>query len=141
MVKKKNIWKIISIVFIAIFALMLISALIRTYHFRPPVMNPSDSQISIVKNIAINDLKSKGEYDTEYDVRLSPSIRPIRVSEESRNIMEISFYNESVRHSYIINVDTASIQVYSKTLFYDGIDHSFDKDPEKQRIPILGRII
>ena len=143
-VPKRNVWKIISIICILIFIAILISGLIRSSHFREKTNKASDAQIATAKNIATSDLISRGETIDNYQFKSSGMIRSMekrprgidktdnRTYNENSNILEVYFYNNTTINSYIINVDTGSILVYTKTVFNDGLDHSKDL----WRIPI-----
>ena len=124
--KKINIWKTIAIIFIILFVLILIGGLFNAHRFRSPDMRATDSEIENAKNIALNDLKDRGEDITNFLFRSSDMIRGIDKESLYKKTLEVSLYNQSVRYSYIINIDSNVILVYSKTIFADGVDHSRD---------------
>jgi len=125
-IEKNNIWKITAIIFIVLFAVILISALVRLSRIRPPIIQPTDSQISMMKSIALSDLSQKGEDVTNYTVKASNDIRPVNAGSERRKIIEVSVYNDSIRHLYIIDVDNGNILLYSKTQSFGFINYSND---------------
>ena len=85
-IEKNNIWKITAIIFIVLFAVILISALVRLSRIRPPIIQPTDSQISMMKSIALSDLSQKGEDVTNYTVKASNDIRPVNAGSERRKM-------------------------------------------------------
>jgi zona occludens toxin (predicted ATPase) len=132
--KKTSLWKIISIVFIVLFAAILIGGLLKAYHFRSSFKPATAAQIDSAKTIAISSLASQGENVSSYVFRASDNIRPIGAgSEYTPSTIEVSLYNESVRNLYIIDVDSGSILMYDRMEFYDGANHSMDRPQEMGR--------
>ena len=129
--EKKNIWKIVSIVFIVLFVLVLISGLWRAYTFRPAFDLANASQIEAAKNIAVSDLASRGENVASYQFKVSDKIREIPGDAENKKVLEVNVYNESVHNMYIIDVQSGAILMYSKTEFYDGLNHELNHSEDK----------
>jgi hypothetical protein len=109
-----NTWKIVSIIMIAVFVIMLVGAVIRTYMFRPSFQNLSPVQSDAVKSIAIGDMNARGVDPQNYSIT-ADNIRMVNAGGNYRNVTEVSFYNDNLRYSYIIDVDTGNILMYSKT--------------------------
>jgi hypothetical protein len=80
----------------------------------------------MMKSIALSDLSQKGEDVTNYTVKASNDIRPVNAGSERRKIIEVSVYNDSIRHLYIIDVDNGNILLYSKTQSFGFINYSND---------------
>ena len=124
--KSRNVWKFVSIIFIVLFALILVSSVIRNYVFRPQFTRHTDSQIETAKNIALNDFQKRGEDITNYNISVSPRIRPINMDRAPKNVIEVSMYNDTLRHSYIVDIDSETIQMYMRTESYGLINYSDD---------------
>jgi hypothetical protein len=136
--KKQNIWKILSIVFIILFLLVIIGGSWRAYHFRHSFTKATPAQIDIVKGITMTDLNSKGVNISSFSFKVSDEIRntpKISDSHDDRQILEVSVNNASERHMYIIDIKSSEILVYSKTEFYDGLNHLEDRPMDGHDIP------
>jgi hypothetical protein len=125
--KKQNVWKILSIVFIVLFLLVIISGLWRAYHFRHSVVKATLAQTDIVKSVAMTDLNNRGINVSSLSFKVSEEIRKTPMNPNNTQILEVSAHNASVRYMYIIDVQSANILVYSMTEFYDGLNHSEDR--------------
>ncbi|RJQ17218.1 hypothetical protein C4573_04165 [Candidatus Woesearchaeota archaeon] len=121
-----NIWKIVAMVFIVLFVVVIALGLFKAHRFKPEFHVPTADQVSFAKNIAVQDLQAKNEPTINLSVKTSNEIRSIPVNGALIEILEVSLYNSSVRHLYIVDVYSGAILVYSKTEFYDGINHSID---------------
>jgi hypothetical protein len=124
---KRNWWKFVSIFFILLFLLVLLGGLWRAYHFKPSFIPANASQIETVRSIALDDLQKRGENVSSYTVKVSKDLREIYPGSEQKKVLEVSVYNASERHLYIIDIQSEAVLLYSKTNFYDGLDHSTDK--------------
>lgn len=128
--KKRNVWKILSILFIVLFIFVVISGVWRAYHFRHSFTKATPAQIDIVKGIAMTDLTSKGVNMSDFSFKVSDEIRGKPKGSDGlddRQILEVSANNASVRYMYIIDVNSSNILVYSQTIFYDSLNHSEDR--------------
>ena len=134
MKRKINTWKIISIIFIVLFVLIVVGGLLRVHNFRSSDTMASNSQIETAKNIAFTDITNRGENITGYLFKASDKIRSINTGSIRRNIIEVSVFNQSARHTYIVDINSGDILVYSKTEFNDGLDHSKDMQREFPRV-------
>jgi hypothetical protein len=124
---KRNIWKTVSIIFIVLFVLVVVGGLLKAYRFRHSDMKATDAQIADVKNIVYDDLKNKGEYTDGLAFRTSERIRDVRTDSGMRKTMEASLYNQSIKYSYIIDIDSGKILVYTKTILYDQPEFGMDR--------------
>jgi len=122
--KSVNIWKIIAIVFIAVFALIIISGFFKARMYRPEFITASEIQIESARAIATNDLIKRIGDISGYDMHVSDKIRPIDPQGTNREIIEVTIYNQTVRHQYIIDIASGKIMMYSMTEFSDGLNHS-----------------
>jgi uncharacterized protein YpmB len=125
--EKHKVWKITAIIFIILFIVIIVSALVRLSRSRPPLIEPTDAQVSIVKGIALTDLSNRGEQIQNFSVSTSPDIRPVSVGQATKKVLEVSVYNDSIRHLYIIDVDSGNVLLYSKTESFGFINYSNDR--------------
>ncbi|MBI4140234.1 hypothetical protein HY485_00185 [Candidatus Woesearchaeota archaeon] len=121
----KNIWKIISMSFIALFCLFLIFGLVRVYHFKSAFAKATPEQISLAKELVTQKLARQGDDISKYDFKVSNFIRrPGRAGRTNvENAIQVSLKNDSTAQLYIIDIDKKSILLYSKTEFYDKSFH------------------
>jgi hypothetical protein len=129
--KKRNIWKLLSILFIVLFLFVVLGGVWRAYHFKHSFTKATSTQTDVARNLAISDLTNKGINTNGLAFRISDEIRKNPMDKDynknSTQILEVSAYNASERHMYIIDINSAKILVYSKTQFYDGLNHTYDR--------------
>lgn len=116
--KRRNIWKLVSIALICLFAIVLALGLYREFHFRSSVVQATDAQIQQAKDIALNDLSRRGEDLAGFTFRISNRIRPL---EQGKSIMDVTASNDTVRHTYLIDLNSQTILVYSRTEFNSAV--------------------
>lgn len=126
MARKRNIWKVVSIIFIALFVLIIASAFIRNYLFRPTFTTPNQAQIDMAKDLAINDITQRGENPNDYTLGVSTRIKS-PPGQPNRNVIEVSLYNSTIKHTYIIDTDLQSILMHSRTESLGYINFSDDR--------------
>ncbi len=124
--QKVNIWKVISVIFIILFVLALIGGLFRIYHFRASFTTPTQDQIDSAKAIVAQELRNKGDDINNYEIVVPKNIRkfdgrmpppPINIfgrMESPRSIIQLSLSNNSVRHSYLIDMDSGEVLIHSQ---------------------------
>jgi hypothetical protein len=134
---KTNVWKVVSIVFIVIFAVILVTGLVRIIAFHPQPEKATPGQIASAKTLAENDLTQRNENTSGYSIKTADNLKRPLMRNANRTI-EVSFYNETVRHLYIIDVDNGKILLYSKTQFYDTLNHSNPLETRREpRFPFI----
>ena len=126
MKKSRNIWKILAIVFVALFIIIMAVGIFRSPKFREHPQQLTASQIDNVKSIALSDMNSRGDMIANYTINTPGIVRIIYTAGIKRNVTEVAIYNVTVRDMYIIDLDTGQILVYSKTEFFDGLNHLND---------------
>jgi len=128
-----HVWKIVSIVFIIIFLGILAEALIRHYHFKSYFTQPTEYQANMTRNAAIQDLSNRGEDTSQYKISVSEAIKPTSINEPIRNIIEVTAYNDTVMHLYIVDANTGEILMHSISESYGFINYSNDRPPRPDR--------
>ena len=124
--KKGNPWKIVAIVFMALFALIIVLSMLRVQQFRNGFTEASEEQRESAQAIAIADLERRGEDTGQLVFSAKDHIRNAGQEGADREIIEVTASGEAQRHTYIIDIGTSDILMYAKTEFYDGIDHRDD---------------
>jgi hypothetical protein len=116
-------WKIISIIFIVIFALVVIGGLLKSYHFHESMHAATQQQVDAARTMAIADLKGRGEDLTNFTWRASDFVRkaPVMGNNSRDEIIEVTLNNQTVRHSYLIDITAGKIIMYARTEFPSGM--------------------
>jgi uncharacterized protein YpmB len=115
--QKTNILKIIAIVVIVLFCAILLGGLIRMYHFRSSFIDMNDQQKEAVKEIASNDMLSRGKNVSDYRIDLADKIR----TDSKESMVPISFSNDKETISYLIDLNSNKIVMRSDTEFYEPL--------------------
>ena len=121
---KKNIWKIVALIFIGIFILIIAGGLIRSYYFRPHFIPLSEQQIDSAKTAVYNDLAGKGINAPMESIKVANEVRPIRPDKEEKKIIEVSAEVDSIRHIYLIDANSNEILMHSQTEFFSWMNDS-----------------
>ena len=114
----KNYWKLVAILFILIFAVLLIFSLMRAYHFKASFSSATPEQVKTAQDIVSFELKKNNDDLANYDVRVINRIKHVQKKDTLANILQVSLKNNSISQVYLIDVDAKSVVMYSKTEFY-----------------------
>jgi hypothetical protein len=134
--KERNVWKIVSAVFIALFIIVMIAGILNS-RFRPPFMErlnePTQEQIEMARSIVTHDLQARGDNISDYEVLVMNRMvgfisRPHPdgrlVMEQPESIIEgiqdpaniqVLLRGNSTGYLYIINADSQKIVMRSFT--------------------------
>ena len=125
-------WKIISVVFISLFVLVVLFGIINT-RFRmsltEPQNEPTPNQIDLAKSIVAQDLQSRGDNISNYDVvvmnrmvgfinsphpgeRVMGSPMPVPIDPVD---IQVSLHGNTTSYLYIINPDSQKVVMRSFT--------------------------
>ncbi len=126
--KSRNIWKVLAIVFVVLFIVIMAVGILRSHRFREHPAQLTAAQIDSAKNLALSDMKIRGTLPANYTIKTFGFVRPIENDKIKRNVTEVSIYTTNSKTTYIIDVNSEKIIVYSKTEFFDGINHLNDGD-------------
>jgi hypothetical protein len=126
MKKSRNVWKVLAIVFVALFIIIMVAGILRSHRFREPPVQLTQTQINTAQGIALNDMNSKGDLIANYTIKTSGVARMIEADNVNKNITEVTIYNATARNMYIIDLDTGKILLYTRTEFFDGLNHLND---------------
>jgi hypothetical protein len=139
-VERMNMWKIIAIVFIALFGLAVAGGLFRVayvFHSEPRMSAPTQEQMDAARALVAQELLANGDDISNYEVRISSQIMRVemrqapmfidmRGSNRSDNFMSeapapegntihVSLQSETKTHFYLVNIDTGKIVMHSYT--------------------------
>ena len=139
----KSILKIAAILFVVLFSLLIVFGIARMYHFKSSLISPSESQKNSAIAVATASLEGAGENASNYKVQVSQKVKRVKNADGDKDILQVSFYNDSVSHFYLIDVDSGEVLMRSQTEFFgwmkyprrDGRDEN-GKDAERRGFPL-----
>lgn len=127
---RSNVFKIIAIVVVALFALILVGGLIKMYRFHSGFSAMSQQQAETAKAVAMQDLQSRGKDAAAYEIQVMPKIRKMGGAGNGLSVAQVSFHNPQTMESYLIDIDSGRILMHSETDYYDGlIQEGREKEP------------
>jgi hypothetical protein len=129
--KERNIWKMVSVVFIVLFIIILAWGL-TNIRPRPSFTEPTQGQIDMAESIVAQDLQARGDNISNYEVSVTnriigfigephtwierPSIREIDTQGEAGfDNLQVSLRGNSTAYLYIVNTDSEKIVMRSFT--------------------------
>ncbi|MCX6814458.1 MAG: hypothetical protein NTY20_02310 [Candidatus Aenigmarchaeota archaeon] len=135
--KERNVWKMVSVVFIALFILILAWGLMNTRP-RPTFTEPTQEQIDMAKAIVAQDLQTRGDNIDNYEVFVTnkivgfigkphpmdgmPDKTPMMCHDEMCNLnnLQVSLQSNSTAYLYLVNIDSERVVMRSFTEWFNG---------------------
>lgn len=134
-VKERNVWKIVSAVFIVLFVLILAVGFM---HPRPRMAftEPTQEQVSMAESVVAQDLQARGDNISNYEVSVTnrvigfigepypgnamPAIRQFNLPGESENFrnLQVSLRGNTTAYLYIVDIDSEKITMRSFTEWF-----------------------
>jgi hypothetical protein len=133
--KSRNVWKILAIVFVALFIVIMTLGVLRSHKFREPPLQLTQTQMDTVKSIALDDMAHNKNIIANYTIQTPGVAREIKTDSIKRNVTEVTIYNSTTRDMYIIDVNTGKILVYSETEFFDGLTNFNGERRMNENVP------
>jgi len=131
--KEKNtgsmFWKGVALAFVAFFCVIIVFGLIRMYHFEPPRSAVQPLQADLAEKIIEQDLSKSGDNITNYRLQVSKMARRFIRDSMSRSIIQVSLYDSSKRHLYLVDADSGEIVMHSETTFYGWMENQTLPEP------------
>jgi len=116
-------WKGVAIAFIVVFCIIVVFGIIRFYHFEPPRAAANPSQIDLAEKVVAQDLSSRGKNISNYKIQVSGMARGFARDGVSKSIIQVSLYDKSRRHLYLIDADSGQMVMHSETTFYGWMEN------------------
>jgi hypothetical protein len=129
--KTFNVWKIIALAFVAVFCVIIVISVIRLYHFEPHRSFANPAQVDLAKGVVSQDLSRNGDNISNYKIQASDMAREFARDGLNKNIIQISLYDRSKRHLYLVDADSGDIIMHSETTFYGWMENQ--TPPESPR--------
>jgi len=135
--KERNVWKMVSVVFITLFILILAWGLMNTRP-RPTFTEPTQEQIDMAKSIVAQDLQARGDSIDNYEAFVTnrvvgfigqphpgnegPDVRQINHLGEMENFrnLQVSLRGNSTAYLYLVDADSGEILMRSFTEWFNG---------------------
>jgi hypothetical protein len=133
--KERNVWKIVSAVFIMLFVLILALGFINPRP-RPAFTEPTQEQISMAESIVAQDLQARGDNISNYEVSVTnrvigfigepypgntmPAMRQFNLPGEAGNFrnLQVSLRGNTTAYLYIVDIDSEKVAMRSFTEWF-----------------------
>ncbi len=112
-----NHWKIVSLIFIALFAVLLIVSLVRFSHSRPSLTPATPEQMESAKAIVVQNLQASGDDISNYTIEASSEIG--RMGDAQKEVLRVTAENDTSRHFYLVDLETGKLVLHDATHRYD----------------------
>ena len=134
-VKERNVWKIVSAVFIVLFVLILVLGFMSP---RPRMAfnEPTQEQIGMAESMVAQDLQARGDNISNYEVSVTdrivglignsrignamPAIRQFNLPGEAENFrnLQVSLRGNTTAYLYIVDIDSEKVVMRSFTEWF-----------------------
>ncbi len=111
-----NRWKIVSLIFIALFAVLLIVSMVRFSHSRPPLTPATPEQMESAKAIVEQDLQANGDNISNYKIEAASELG--HIGESQKSLLRVAAENDTSRHFYLVDVETGKIVLHDSSERY-----------------------
>ncbi|MCX6818215.1 MAG: hypothetical protein NTU57_05155 [Candidatus Aenigmarchaeota archaeon] len=133
--ERMNMWKVVALVFLALFGLAVTGGLFRIYttHAGPPMNVPTQEQMDSARNVVAQELAKSGDNISNYEVTVSSMIMKLDRTPPMFNMMEgpedqrfdenmslgntihVSLESDTKTHFYLVSIDSGKIIMHSFT--------------------------
>ena len=131
---KRNVWKIVSVVFVSLFILILLWGLMNL-RSRPQFSEPTQEQIDMAGAIVAGDLRVSGDSIDNYKVSVTnrmvgfigrpgpmsgmPGMKHIASTNGMMRNLQLSLRGNSTGHLYVVDLESESIVMHSFTEWFN----------------------
>lgn len=115
----QKVWKVISISVIILFVILIIGGLIKAFYIRSSFVKPTREQVDFATKIATEKLQSMHVNSSMFQVH-ADRMRKMHDDGEgkTRGMMQVSFYNNSTMHTFLVDVNSGEVLLHSETDVY-----------------------
>ena len=131
--KNRKVWRITAIVIVVVFALIIIGGAIKAHYIRSSFIKPTQEQIDLATKAATKKLQSTGANMATFQTQTSKKMRAIHEDNITRIVMQVSFYNNTTTHMYLVDVSSGEVLLHSQTDIYSALENK-DNDRENHHI-------
>ncbi len=112
-----NRWKIVSLIFIALFAILLIVTLVRFRHPGPEMTPATPEQIEAAKSAVIQQLQASGYSPGNYKIEASSELG--HMGEARKAVIRVTAGNDTSRQFFLVDVETGRIVLHDLSERYE----------------------
>lgn len=131
-------WKGVALAFVAVFCIIIIFSLVRLYHFEPHRTAVQPSQVDLAEKAVAKELNNSGDSISNYNLQVSDMARGFSENDANKSIIQISLYDHSKRHLYLVDADSGQIVMHSETTFYGWMENQTPPIPPRPE-PFWGK--
>jgi uncharacterized protein YpmB len=113
-----NVWKIVAIAIIAVFAVILIGGLVKLYYFKSSFSPITQEQQALINKAINQDLMSKGDAIDNYAENMPNKIRMMDDNDKKRAEIPVFLQNSTTRHLYMMDANSGEIISHTVTTDY-----------------------
>jgi len=118
------VWKIVAIAVVGIFAVLIIMGLIKAHNIKSSFAAPTNAQIDLAKNLAIEKFESIGGNPSAFQIRVEDRMRRPRDDTTNTTILQVVFYNDTTTHLFLVDVNSGKVIMHSETEMYEKLPSS-----------------
>ncbi len=111
-----NRWKIVSLVFIALFAILLIVTLVRFRHPGPEMTSATPEQMESAKAVVEQSLQADGYNVADYKVEAGSEAG--HMGDAKKEVIRVTAENDTSRHFYLVDVETGKVVLHDSSERY-----------------------
>jgi len=115
------VWKIVAIAMVGIFAVLIIMGLIKAHNIKSSFTSPTNAQIDLARNLAIEKFESIGGNTSAFQIRVEDRMRRPRDEINNRTILQVVFYNDTTTHIFLVDVNSGKVIMHSETEMYEKL--------------------
>jgi hypothetical protein len=112
-----NRWKIVSLIFIALFAILVVVTLVRFRHVGPQMTPATPEQMELAKSIVEQNLQADGYNTGNYTIEANTEIS--RMGENQKEVIRVTAENDTSRHFFLVDMETGKLVLHDATHRYD----------------------
>ena len=115
----QRIWKTVSVSVIILFAVIIIGGLIKAFYIRSSFVKPTQQQVDFATKIASERMKSMNQNVSAFSIHTN-MMRRMHDEDggKTRGMMQVSFYNNSTMHTFLVDVNSGEVLLHSETDVY-----------------------
>jgi len=132
---KKNIFRIVAIVMIALFILIIIGGVLKEHSEAADRIPLNEQQIAQAKNIAAADMAERGVDIANYEAKVIPKLRKLNKGHNDLAVVQVTFNNQTENELYLLDLNSGKIIMRSESYYNPEFRSNTENDCSyKQRL-------
>ena len=136
--QKKEVWRIVAIAVVVLFAVVIMGGLLKAYYIKSSFVKPTHAQIDYATKIAAEKLQSIRVNSSAFQIQVGRKMRILHDDGAAKIIIQVSFYNNSTTHTYLVDVNSGKVFLHSETDIYGALGNRHNEYPHKKPSDIQG---